>query len=270
MLYLWVAIIGSILNGLVTVGGTVAPKVITPFPIALNDFPYVAVRRYLQSQRTAVLQCCPSSFEAAELRGCLIAAAEDVTLATAVSGSGMSNAPRTPSEVGISSSQSDFGSPNFASHDGSAFAVLMMTSSKLSGSYGVFAEATTAAWATGYRAPLPAASQPKDTNSPSGSFTTDPTSTVRSAANTTASWWSKLDFIAVEIDDAAANGATYGAASANDGHATHLAGGRAPHWQKVSRSGVNCSFFGFLFLVMLLYFVIPSSLSLWSLWYEFT
>jgi len=241
MWYPWVALIEVILSRLATPSGAAASEEIARFPIAVEDFPYVAVRRYLHNQRSAVLQCCPSSLEAAELRSCLATAAEDVPLSSAVSGLGVTDAPMAAPEVGSSSSSGDLDSNSSGYHDGSAFAVLMMTSSKLSSSYGVFAEATTAAWATGYRAPLLAASQPKDTSSPPSSLARDPsshakdpTSTTTSAANTTtASWWSRLDFIAVEIDDAAANGATYGAASANSGHATQLAGGRAPHWQKV-------------------------------------
>ena len=43
-----------------------------------------------------------------------------------------------------------------------------------------------------------------------------------------------LPALQVEIDDAAGAGAAYGTASAEATHASRLAGGRAPHWQKVA------------------------------------
>ena len=80
----------------------------TDFPIALEDFPYRAARRYLAASRPAVLRCCPSS-GGTELQACLRGAAEELTLAEAVSGV----------------------VPGSALHE-NALGVLMMTSARLS------------------------------------------------------------------------------------------------------------------------------------------
>jgi hypothetical protein len=237
MHHFWVALVGSEVLGWAT--ASAAAEVLAPFPIAVEDFPYVAVRRYTHRHRAAVLQCCPSGRDTSDLRACLTAAAESVTLSAAVAGLGVAVDTASPSE-----STNNTGSD---AHDSSALAVLMMTSAELSGSYGAFAEATTAAWATSYRAPPPASSSPEELHG-AASITAPVNDTVLRPTDVTTSvasppcpplgkakgeWWARLDFLAVEIDDAAASGATYGSASASGGHAAQLAGGRAPHWQKV-------------------------------------
>jgi len=78
-----------------------------------------------------------------------------------------------------------------------ALGVIMMTSARLSASYAIFAEAATARWAT-------SATRSRD-----------------------------IEFVVVEIDDGKEN--AYGAASTqlSEEVLAQLAGGRAPHWQKV-------------------------------------
>lgn len=237
MQHLWVALVGPVLF-LATSASGVA-EILAPFPIAVEDFPYVAVRRYTHRHQAAVLQCCPAGHEASDLRACLAAAAESVTLSAAVAGHGVSVDTVTDTASPSSSTSRTVISSSDA-HDGSALAVLMMTSSKLSISYGAFSEATTAAWATGYRVPSrPEESQNVLSTEPvtAAAATSNPNVTAAAPESPTrpkGQWWARLDFLAVEIDDAASSGATYGAASASGGHAAHLAGGRAPHWQKVA------------------------------------
>jgi len=88
-------------------------------------------------------------------------------------------------------------------------------------SYAVFAEASTAAWATAYRPPAAAAAAGQDLQQP------PPQQPGRAVVG-------RLDLVVVEIDDAAGVGAAFGTAASDGTHAASLAGARAPHWQKVA------------------------------------